>query len=62
MNQNLDLLVTCSIVFGISGFYITKYAYRRGSDWGYRGKMLGPGFILFALVSLYKALEEYFGW
>jgi hypothetical protein len=59
MNQNLNLLVI-SFVFAVAGFYITKDAYKSGSD-DYRGKILGPGFILIALAAFYKALEGYFG-
>jgi len=60
MNQNLTLWVG-SAVFAIAGYYITKHAFRPKSD-DYRGKILGPSFIVFALVALYKALEGYFGW
>ncbi len=61
MNQNLSLLVT-SAVLSIAGFYLTKYSYKPNSDLGYRGKISGPGLILIALVTLYKALEGYFEW
>jgi hypothetical protein len=60
MPQNLSLLVT-SAIFAITGFVITKYSYRPKSD-NYRGKILGPGFILAALIAFYKVLEGYFGW
>jgi hypothetical protein len=60
MNQSLSLLVT-SVVLGIAGFYISKDAYKPQSD-EYRGKILGPSFILGALAAFYKALEGYFGW
>ena len=60
MNQNLGLLVI-SAVFGIAGFFITKYSYKPKSD-SYRGKILGPSYILLALAALYKSLEGYFEW
>jgi hypothetical protein len=61
MQQNLSLLVT-SVVLAIAGFYLTKYSYKPNSDWGYRGKISGPGLVLIALAVLYKALEGFFGW
>jgi hypothetical protein len=61
VNSDLVLLAISVVAFAISGFYITKDAYKPGSD-DYRGKILGPGFILIAFVALYKLLEGYFGW
>jgi hypothetical protein len=61
MKPDLTLLVISVVIFSIGGFYITKDAYKPGSD-DYRGKILGPGFILLAIAAFYKLLEAYFGW
>ncbi len=61
MNQNLSLLVISVVIFSIAGFYVTKDAYKPGSN-DYRGKILGPSAILGALAAFYKALEVYFEW
>lgn len=58
MDQSLSLLVIGSIP-GIGGFYLTKYSYKVDSDWGYRGKILGPGSLLFSLILLYRVLEAF---
>ena len=60
INPNVGLLLS-GVVLAIGGFYITRDAYKPRSD-DYRGKILGPSFILGALAALYKALEGYFGW
>ena len=44
--------LTISIVLLTSGFLTLKYAFKEG----YRGKILGPAFVLVGLIGLYKVL------